>query len=80
MPPHLQEFLRPNGRILLSTISYDGSKMEGPPFSVSADEVHRHFGDTLNVAKLEESINADPNLCFTENDVDRVLEEIWLID
>lgn len=77
--PHLQEFLRPNGRILLSTISYDGSKMEGPPFSVSADEVHRHFGNSLSVEKLDESINIDPNLCFTENGVDRVLEEVWLI-
>ena len=78
--PHIKEFLRPSGRILLSTISYDVSKMEGPPFSVSADEVHRRFGDTLSVAKLEENINADPNLCFTENDVDRILEEVWLID
>ena len=78
--PHLQEFLRPNGRILLSTISYDGSKMEGPPFSVSANEVHRHFGNSWSVEKLEESINADPNQCFTENGIDRVLEEVWLID
>ena len=78
--PHLQEFLRPNGRILLCTISYDGSKMEGPPFSVSANEVHRHFGNSWSVEKLEESINADPNQCFTENGIDRVLEEVWLID
>ena len=77
--PHLQEFLRPNGRILLSTISYDGSKMEGPPFSVSANEVHRRFGNSLSVEKLEESINTDPNPCFTENGIDRVLEEAWLI-
>lgn len=77
--PHLQEFLRPNGRILLSTISYDESKMEGPPFSVSADEVHRHFGNTSSVEKLDESINPDPNQCFTENGIDRVLEEVWLI-
>ena len=77
--PHLQEFLRPNGRILLSTISYDGSKMEGPPFSVSANEVHRRFGNSLSVEKLEESINTDPNQCFTENGIDRVLEEAWLI-
>ena len=77
--PHLQEFLRPNGRILLSTISYDGSKMEGPPFSVSASEVHRRFGNSLSVEKLEESINTDPNPCFTENGIDRVLEEAWLI-
>ena len=77
--PHLQEFLRPNGRILLCTVSYDGSKMEGPPFSVSANEVHRRFGNSLSVEKLEESINTDPNPCFTENDIDRVLEEVWLI-
>ena len=77
--PHLQKFLRPNGRILLSTISYDGSKMEGPPFSVSANEVRRRFGNSLSVEKLEESINTDPNPCFTENGIDRVLEEAWLI-
>jgi thiopurine S-methyltransferase len=77
--PHLQEFLRPNGRILLSTISYDGSEMEGPPFSVSANEVHRSFGNSLSVKKLEESINTDPNQCFTEYGIDRVLEEVWLI-
>lgn len=77
--PHLQEFLRPNGRILLSTISYDGSEMEGPPFSVSANEVHRRFGNSLSVEKLEESINTDPSRCFTENGIDRVLEEVWLI-
>jgi thiopurine S-methyltransferase len=77
--PHIKEFLQPSGRILLSTISYDVSKMEGPPFSVSADEVHRHFGNTLSVEKIGESVNADPNLCFTENGVDRVLEEVWLI-
>ena len=77
--PHLQKFLRPNGRILLSTISYDGSTMEGPPFSVSATEVNRRFGNSLSVEKLEESINTDPNQCFTENGIDRVLEEVWLI-
>ena len=77
--PHLQEFLRPSGRILLSTISYDESNMEGPPFSVSANEVHHRFGNSLSVEKLEEGINTDPNQCFTENGIDRVLEEVWLI-
>ena len=76
---HLREFLRPDGRILLSTIFYDGSKMEGPPFSVPATEVHRRFGNSLSVEKLEESINTDPNPCFTENGIGRVLEEVWLI-
>ena len=53
--------------------------MEGPPFSVSADEVHRHFENNLSVVKLEENINTDPNPCFTESGLDRVLEEVWLI-
>ena len=46
---HLREFLQSNGYILLCTISYDESKMEGPPFSVCADEVHRHFENILCV-------------------------------
>ena len=49
--PHLREFLQSNGHILLCTISYDESKMEGPPFSVCADEVHRHFENFLRVDK-----------------------------
>ena len=76
---HLREFLQSNGYILLCTISYDESKMEGPPFSVCADEVHRHFENILRVEKLEEGINTNPNPCFTESGLDRVLEETWLI-
>ena len=77
--PHLREFLQSNGHILLCTISYDESKMEGPPFSVCADEVHRHFKNILRVEKLEGSINTKPNPCFTESGLDRVFEETWLI-
>ena len=53
--------------------------MESPPFSVCADEVHRHFEDFLCVEKLEGGINTNPNPCFTESGLDRVLEETWLI-
>lgn len=76
---HLRKFLRPSGHILLCTIAYDEFKMEGPPFSVSGDEVHRHFRHILPVSKLEKNIITDLSPCFTENGLDRVLEEIWLI-
>ncbi len=76
---HLREFLQSNGYILLCTISYDESKMEGPPLSVCADEVHRHCENILCVEKLEGGINMNPNPCFTESGLDRVLEETWLI-
>ena len=76
---HLREFLQSNGHILLCTISYDESKMEGPPFSVCADEVHRHFENILRVEKLEGGINTNPNPCFTESGLDQGLEETWLI-
>jgi thiopurine S-methyltransferase len=76
---HLEKFLRRDGRILLCTISYDESKMDGPPFSVSTSEVSRHFGGKFRVEKLEEFINNDPNLCFRENGIDRIVEEVWLI-
>jgi thiopurine S-methyltransferase len=76
---HLREFLERNGHILLCTVAFDETKMKGPPFSVSAEEVHRHFGNVLTVTKLEGVIDTDPNPCFLESGLDQVLEEVWLI-
>jgi thiopurine S-methyltransferase len=76
---HLREFLRPNGYILLCTLNYDGEKMEGPPFNVSAEEVHRQFGNVLPVTKLEGRTIDEPKLCFGKSGLDWIIEETWLI-
>ncbi|WP_231861938.1 thiopurine S-methyltransferase [Legionella hackeliae] len=37
------QWLKPNGRILLKTISYTENDIEGPPFSVTNEEVHELY-------------------------------------
>lgn len=37
---------------LLITFEYDQSKMAGPPFSISAEEVSQHYKDTFNLVNL----------------------------
>jgi thiopurine S-methyltransferase len=38
---------------LLITFEYDQSVMDGPPFSVSGDEVKRHYGKSYNLTLIE---------------------------
>lgn len=38
---------------LLVTFEYDQELMEGPPFSLSGEEVHRHYADPYDVQLLE---------------------------
>ncbi|CAK8992877.1 Thiopurine S-methyltransferase (Thiopurine methyltransferase) [Durusdinium trenchii] len=45
--------LKPDGKILLSTLSYDQSKHSGPPFSVPEDEVHRLYSADFDIKLLE---------------------------
>ena len=45
--------LLPKGtRILLVTLTYPGGQMEGPPFSVTEQEVGELYGDYYRIDKL----------------------------
>jgi thiopurine S-methyltransferase len=44
--------LRPGGRMLLVGVEYDESKMAGPPFSVTREEVARHYGAACTIEAL----------------------------
>ncbi len=39
--------------MLLVTLEYDQSRMDGPPFSVPLDEVHELYGDAYRIVELE---------------------------
>lgn len=56
---HLIERLLPGGAILLVTVEYDPSEMEGPPFSVGGAEVASLFGAYRPELLLEESQDFD---------------------
>lgn len=50
---HLSSLLQPGARVLLITLDYDESHMSGPPFAVSATEVHELFEGDFEIAHLE---------------------------
>ncbi len=56
LPPQMREdyarhlrHLSASAPQLLITLTYDQSLMDGPPFSVTAQEVERHYGDDYSI-------------------------------
>ena len=52
---HMGEILRPGSRGLCISMSYDESRMNGPPFSVTEEEVRRLFAPLFDVDTLARS-------------------------
>ncbi|MEE9272837.1 MAG: thiopurine S-methyltransferase [Robiginitomaculum sp.] len=51
---HLKSLLDTGARILLITLEYDQSQMDGPPFSVNGDEVEALFGSWCEIEHWHE--------------------------
>jgi thiopurine S-methyltransferase len=71
---HLMDITN-RARQLLITFDYDQAKMDGPPFSVPADEVHRHYDRSYQVSLLESRYVAGGlkgQVAATEN--------VWLLE
>lgn len=49
---HLTRLTRDGCKMLLVTVEYPQSQMEGPPFAVAADEVHALFGADFSIRRL----------------------------
>ncbi len=49
---HMTNLLGPNSRMLLITLEYDQTKMEGPPFAVDEAEVHALYADNFDIELL----------------------------
>jgi thiopurine S-methyltransferase len=49
---HLTKMTRSAPQLLI-TYTYDQSKIDGPPFSVTAEEVKQHYGDTFELQLVE---------------------------
>jgi thiopurine S-methyltransferase len=50
---HLASLMPPGGRILMVTLSYDAGAYDGPPFSVSTDEVHALYDGVCDIERLD---------------------------
>jgi len=49
---HLATLMPAGSEGLLLTISYDQSRMQGPPFSVTSESVQKLLGNTFNIKRL----------------------------
>lgn len=74
----LTRVLRDGGVILLVTFCYDQSKLPGPPWSVTDDEVHTLFGAACAVEKLAARDEA-PGPKFVEAGVTSLVESVFLL-
>ena len=59
---------------LLLTYRYDQSQLEGPPFSISAEEVDRHYGDVYDVGR-----RASVEVAGGLKGICPAKEEVWLL-
>ena len=74
---HLISFLDQKGRILLITIEYNQNQMEGPPYSVSAEEIESLFTPMGSLKLLETCDILDDR--FRNKGLTRLLEHVFLI-
>ena len=74
---HLISFLDPAGRILLITLEYNQNQMEGPPYSVPAEEIESLFAPFGSLKHLETSDILDDR--FRNKGLTRLLEHVFLI-
>ncbi|OCH97668.1 thiopurine S-methyltransferase [Legionella jamestowniensis] len=72
--------LKSQGKILLKTMRYEDKHIEGPPFSVTSDEVFLLYGScqTIICIKSEDSQSID-NECLFKQGVHQAKHEVWLI-
>ena len=75
----LHEIVPALSHTLLVTLEYNQDEMQGPPFSVSADEVHRLFGAVSKIECLYKDDILEQNEQFKQKGLTRLLENAyWL--
>ena len=74
---HLISFLYPEGRILLITLEYNQNQMEGPPYSVPAEEIESLFAPFGSIKLLETCDILDDR--FRNKGLTSLLQHVFLI-
>lgn len=76
---HLFKILPHLAKILLVTMEYDQSQMDGPPFSVTEEEVQQHYASRFSIQHLESEDILDANPVFIERGLSRLQEKSFLL-
>ncbi|CEG58894.1 thiopurine S-methyltransferase [Legionella fallonii] len=75
------QWLKPRGAILLKTLSYNQHEMEGPPFSVSDEEVIQLYRDQCSEIQCIKSSEREKNLDdhLFQRGVSKIKDSVWSI-
>jgi thiopurine S-methyltransferase len=76
---HLLRIIPDGAQILLITLEYSQELVEGPPFSVSPEEVTIHFEERCSVRRLESQPTDVLPPKFAAGGVDRAVESVYQI-
>ncbi len=76
---HLLRLLPARPPCLLITLEYDAGEMNGPPFSVSADEVQALFGQAYQIEMLSEAEALADSPHLAERGLTWLQEKAWLL-
>lgn len=76
---HLVSILPPGTHILLVTLDYPQAEMQGPPFSVTSEEVAALYHKYAEVRLLTQRDVLDKNPRFRERGLSRLNEYIYLL-
>jgi len=73
---HTKSLMKPAARHLLITLEYNQSKVNGPPFSVLADEVESYWPDLRRAGDKSALRNMPPK--YHEAHLSEFVEVVWL--
>ncbi len=76
---HLAEILPSGTQVLLVTFDYPQAEMQGPPFAVSAAEVHSLYGPFADIRLLAQADVLEQNPRFKQRGVSRMEENVFLL-
>lgn len=76
---HLSKLLEPQSQVLLISIDYDESKMQGPPFSVIEQEVRQLYSSDFDVEMVAGSSGPDVVGNLAKRGLDSLNEKIYVI-
>lgn len=76
---HLMKILPPAAPVLLVTLDYPQSEMQGPPFSISPDDLYALYNGRARISLLAQEDVLARNPRFQERGLSRLQENIFLL-
>jgi thiopurine S-methyltransferase len=73
----MQSIMGDKADILLITLDYDQSEMNGPPFAVSTDEVTRHYGPAFQVDTMLQTEIVDESPRWRAKGLSSLVESVY---